>query len=703
MPPSRPICETLNAAFKIKGEIVDKFRDLWDIITKLVTLSSKLKFGAIDIELKIPEALANIAGNIAGEILATITSISSRVAENILGPLSRLGTNIFEIIFSHVLKILLAFPTAVFSFVAIPHDMAIKATRKEAIYLKRAESDLSMALRLILKWIKGKSGKDYKRQMLNALPFIINAINQCSDMIYGLKGEPVKPGEFGNNSVFKKNVFNHLKGNLKQAINLSRPQSTLNQRLQITQRIEKEKASIFQEKMVEINSKYNEDKKELSKWYQSEMLKISPGSSESIKTRLKDSLKEYKLRLEYQQRLEIIDFLKQEKIEAANIQAQEEALANKQIWEKALLETGEIFIADMQVLEESLYNLLENMKNAYSWNKLSQLYCNNAHDIRNIITFLIKEIIAYIRDFGNATGPELATVFEGAQSLMEVAKDKYEDGTNPGADFTAFELSKLLSMGHASLVAADVTINSSVSDSLIDLINSDDVLASENEEFDEFIQKLERIPDWDGRVGVWAVSMTDSAINPYIKLIADITEMLAKVPILALRNREKDENRINSLFRGVGDKFRVLSRHNSAVANVLSSYTPYYGNEAGDLIKILSSAGLLENFASALSVASLVGDMIANYSLHFGTELPTVSNCKSAYSDLFKDEKTRKGLVSSKKNQVDARLTQNNAQAKFENKELDRINNQEENRSTNYDDLDDKKSTDGNLLGNSEQ
>ena len=373
----------------------------------------------------------------------------------------------------------------------------------------------------------------------------------------------------------------------------------------------------------------------------------------------------------YKEGLDNLNTWKNEKLAVADIEAETESLRNRDVWLGAITNVKDQFVLDMKTLQDQLFDMLENIRDAYTNNKLSQLHCNTVYDMRNIISRLIEEMIAYIRGAGNAAGETLSEGVESAQALMEVARDSYEGAVNPGSDLSASEYAITLTKGNGLLIAADSVLDSVVTDSLVDLINSDDVLEAANEEFDEFITELGQIPDWDGERGVWSVNIANSSITPYIQLIADITEMLAKIPILSVRGRDSDRVRVQSLIRGVDKDFKRLKRHNSLVINVLSSYTPYMGSEAGDLMKILSSAGLLSTFATTMSIASLATSIASNFTDQFGDELPNYKNCALGYPDLYADGIILRGSTDLAMNMQDPKL-ENGFQSELEKSDRDK-------------------------------
>ncbi len=690
MPPSKPACRALATGYKLSGEVSEKWRDIKSAIKKIIKLKYRLKYGI----------LSDIADTIGSELSSFAGAVASRVAENVLGSISKMAAGILEQVFGLILRMLLAFPTAIFSLVAIPHDAAKKATRSESLYLRKADENLRRILYIITKWTRGKSGNEFRNKMLEALPFILKSIKLLQDMILSLRGISVNDDEYGANAVFKDSEYSLLKTNLSAAIRVSEPTSSLEQKMRLNERFENEKSGRYKRKADKIKADYGVRRRKLVAWYNTELKATRVDASDKFSTRLVDSAKQHLIGIKYNERLELLNTWKKEKLAAAELAAETETMTNSSTWAKAFSDLGDQFSSDMQLLVGQLEEMLGNIKDAYIQNKLSQLHCNTIYDIRNLIRNLVKQMIAYMRGFGNVAGEGLANSFESAQFLVESSRDKYQAHTNPGFEWSSFEMSSALNSGHITLIAANAILESTVTDSLIDLINSDDVLKSEDEQFDNFLEELRKIKDWDGAIGVWSVDIAHGSVSPYIQLIADITEMLAKVPIMSVRNRASDRRRVKSIINTVRNDFRVLRRHNGVVANTLSSYTPYMGSEAGNLMKLLAGAGLLESFASTMSIAALVTDLASNWRDNFGDEWPTLESCSApgAYPELFTDDSISRGASENFLNMPDPKLS-NETQDKIEDNDNDKEVRHvaKEVRDTNFTDLDN--GDDGNLKG----
>jgi hypothetical protein len=129
---------------------------------------------------------------------------------------------------------------------------------------------------------------------------------------------------------------------------------------------------------------------------------------------------------------------------------------------------------------------------------------------------------------------------------------------------------------------------------------------------------------------VWAVDPRLGSINPYIQLISNAFSLIGTV----FTNKESVYNSIVEM----NQSFKALISHNSYVYDVLNSYQPYRANDTGNLVRILSNAGLLNAFAAGLSAVNIIESVVAT-SIRGGLDdlLPTIANCSKYYTDLFGD------------------------------------------------------------------
>lgn len=672
MPPPKAACQIIATTYEVKAELISRIKDVRDAVLKAVKLRNVLKYGI------------NIADALGGELVAAIGSVASQVATTLLGSVSGIASSVMEGVLNKLLQILLAFPTAIFSIVAIPHEAAKDAVAAERRYLSKCQNNVRTILRLVLKWTKGVSGQRYYEQIRDALPFIESAIN--------LAGAVIRDLENTENSVFDESKYNQMRNNLAQAIQITTPFSVLDNTLQISNRIEQDKNRIYREKATAINTKYRQDKADAAERFQKKTIEARAGNSgnNSSLNMLSNATKEQYTNLAYQNEVQNLDNQRKVALSRAEGEAEIEAIKQSSNITNNLKNVIGDFANDMQILQEQLTQLLDNTRDAFLKYKESQVLCGNIYDSRNIIKNIVNQLISLIRAGSNEAGQALSIPIETAQGLMEGVRDDFQDDVDryvaSDSGISSTELSLSVVLGNGGLTAAESLLNTSVTDSLIAIINSDDVLQASDERFEQFLQDLSDIPDWDGDRGVWAVDVVNSATSPYVQLVADCTEALAKIPALAITSKESDKRRISQLIRDVDDGFRTLNRHNRVVDNVLGSYTPYMASEAGDIKAILASAGLLRNFALAMSITTLAADILSTTKGELGDEFPTYQRCKDAYPDLFDNLDLAVSSVTSKQD-MPAEQESNEFQEKSEEKEIDLNAAREISDTTNFNTL----------------
>jgi len=623
MPPPKQACETiLNTQIAIV-KIIKRVREISEKLRTLLENKSKLKYGII-----------NLVDVIGAEVLTAIATVAASTAKAILGAVSGMASTLLEAILSSILKILLANPTAIFSLVAIPHSQAVKAVQEERDSLQRARRNMRTILFIILKWTQGVGGARFYEQIKSALPFIQAAIALSVDIIHDLEGDPSDDSET-RNAKFNESKYRQMQRNLEAAIDITTPDSIVDTKFQITKKVEQNREKRYRALAGKIEDDYKKRRSDLSSWYSEQALAISKNSES-----LTSALLEESLRHEYAMKRKRIDTERKEKLHAAELEAAAAALVDKSSYLNAIGGIAAEFASDIEILGQNLFEFLDNLKDAYSAYRRGQNLCHAIYIIRDLITNLINEVISMLRKTSNASASAAIKSFEISQSVLETVEDifsqdvaKYEDSSEK---ISSIELATSVATGHAMLSSADALLNGTITNSLIDLINSDDVLQLANEDFEKFHKALTQIPDWDGEPNVWAVSPTDGAISPYIQMISDATTTLAKVPVLAISNDADDREEITVILKSINNTFRVLINHNSVVSNTLNSYVPYMSSEAGNLTRILANAGLLEKFATAMSVAALMSDIVVSV-IKGGLDdtMPTYANCRAAYPDLY--------------------------------------------------------------------
>jgi hypothetical protein len=605
MAPPRQACEILLTLHNKIYTILKKIEENRLRVNTYAGERAKKKFGFI--------SLLDIIG---AEAVSAIGSLAASVAESLIGPISRIASTFVEAILSQILKILLSFPTAIFSLVAIPHEAALKAINDERYYLFRAQKSISIVMGILGKWALRISNAEYYKQIKDAIPYLNNAINLLADMIRDLGAD----NAFFNESTYKKIHFN-----IQQAYEITKPYSLIDDIGEVTKRVEEERYLVFQEKKAAIDKIYIAKTSDLKHWYNNQFSdKLSITQTEIIKNKY-DA---YNTGLQTEWK---------EKLNVAELETNASASVNLSSYAKAVGGIASEFSFDIKLLGDEISNVYENMKNAYEQYIEYHNLCNTIYNIRNLIKNLINEIVSILKGSGNAAGATLIGPLDSASTLLEVTRDMFSKITVKDSNF---EMASKIILGHTTIGIADETLHATITQSLIDMINADDVLQSSNQEFDEFIHKLYNIPDWDTKIGVWTVDVLYSATPPYIQLIADAFTLITTV----MSDKENAYNIITTME----SRFRQLFNHNNYVKNVLESYQPYKTSEAGDLTRMLSSAGLLDIFAKGLSVANIIENIISNTRAgKFNESIPTLKNCSKYYKDLYGDPAVAETFVMS--------------------------------------------------------
>jgi hypothetical protein len=640
MPVNRAACELILETEKQIDQVLQKIQEIKAIIKKIVSTKGKIKYGLI-----------NILDTLGAEAITAINAIAATVANNIMGSISQMAANVFERIVADILKVLLSYPDAIFSLIAIPHKAAVEACHAETSALSRAKQNISEILHVTKKWSTGYNGRSYYDQMKNAQPFILAALEIADDMIKDLEGDVLNPGDTPN-SYFDERKYKDLQANIQQAVDITFPSSIVNDKAQITNRIEASKDQKYRELSKPIIAKFKEKQKELDRQYFKDIqeVQIKQDEANNVVNDTAAALKIDALTQRYNFLKNGLDLQKKESLEAARLRASLKASIDGSAYAKAINGRAAEFSYDAQRLAQSLSELVSNFGDAFSSYRSTQNYCNVIYRIRDFLRNLINEAINIMRKSGNETGEVLINAIELAKANLGVANDRFDKTIDrfesPEKKVSATEMSSQVTVGHAILNTANAALHATITQSMIDLINADDVLASGAKEFDEFLIRLSEIPDWDGAKNVWAVDPESSALSPYVQLIADSTSLLAKTPAAAATKEEEVQAQVNRLLSRVNAGFRRVRKHNSVVLQELSSFSPPVSPEGGNLINLLKGGGLLETFASTMSFANIASSLISSISKGgLDAFAPTHANCAQAYPDLFQDPEVAKAYA----------------------------------------------------------
>ncbi|HUV84884.1 MAG TPA: hypothetical protein VMV86_04195, partial [Methanosarcinales archaeon] len=564
MSPPKIACQVQASLLNTLGGLIEKVEAISLNVQSVINTLVKIKYGII-----------NFADLASAEIVSTISAVASSAAQVALGAISKASAAFLEAMLSALLKILLSFPTAIFSLVAIPQEQATDAAKKERLYLLNAKTNIRRVVSIIAKWTDGFGGDRYYKQMKEAMPFIENAIKIFNEVITELEGSPTESDK-ELNSRFNKRKYETAKNNLLKAIEITKPSSVIIDNSHITQIIERKQRESYNDNAKKINTKYAIKRSNLTEWYHEEINKNSPHNKDKWPERLSDSINLEGIRQQYASRLKVLETSKKEELAAAELASSTQGILDKSAYIEAAQGIAASFRNDMQVLSNELFQFLENIKDAFLQYKRCQSLCNVIYNIEGKIKSLIGEIIKLLRETGNGASDVIIEVLDTSIAMISFTKDKFDNNISKYEDVSkgvsASIMSTTVAIGHGALRSADSALSASVTDSLIKLINEDDVLEDSNGRFQEFIGKLAEISDWDGEIGVWAVDQLNASISPYPKLVSDSTALLAKVSKLAFSTDQEDRIKMRFAITTISKIFKELTLHNSEVYSVLTSY-----------------------------------------------------------------------------------------------------------------------------------
>lgn len=669
------VADVLNTTYQIKLA----WKKIREIIIQIKTIKAQALWGIF----------LDILSLVGAELLAAIKAAAAAMAATAIANASSVLSKILQSIFEKILAILIAYPEAIYSLVSLPLDLAISSGEREQVFLKKARGELDIIIDILNKWSKGVDGTRFYDQMKSAIPHIRKAMTNMQDMIIELYDADNTTNGPGRNAVFNESKYSAVIGELKKAIQITKPEDTV-----LFKNIGsfKKNDSYFENernrRYKDVEIKYKEYVREHDKEREEKLFNLSQSTKDDDEDRLfsgPEKQADYRVFIEAGGDFEYIEEAKKNIVkthaEVYQPNSLENALAIRKIdleWEAGIKRTdlwrsnerikidaditkmkyknnsdlarkyngiSEEFKYDMATLGNALESLLTKyIKLAYWQYKTCQIATNSVYNIRELISSLIEQAIWLLRQSGNASATLAIAALQLAYSTSSTADymfqkevDAYEKNDKESRTSSA-KMSATLGVGNALLQGAYGTLRATITESLIDLINSDDFLESENEVFNQFLQRIHDIPDWKtGAKGIWGVSPLAGSVAPYIQLIADLTEMLIKVPIYSVSFRDKERQKARQSIVDVENTMGSLEYHNKLVLGVLRSYVPFKSDEAGDLEKMLGQLGLIAGgaFALTLSLVNLINDIRSISGIDTSEAVPNEKNCIKNYPELF--------------------------------------------------------------------
>ena len=595
-------CQNLLEIKRIEDDLNRKYNSL----KKQIAETLKLLGGG----------LAGLADIVGAEIIAAAGELASSIVSTVAGAASAAVAAALEAILSQLLTILLSGPEALLSLLALPLKKAHDATVSERNYIFKAKTNLSNILRILSKWLGGFGGERYYQQIKNAIPFLEQSLIDITSMINDLD---VNQDESTVSPYFNTDIYNRIISNLNTAIDITEPESILS--LGLGQNFEQQKVKYQQTHLRELREDwYIPIRNRINKTREDAINKITPSTSRNVivnelferRHKLKlaqiDTKWEYDTKIhneEYKQRQEIVRASSVESIAGVSLK---EAL--KQSRDKQSTE----FKADILQLTENLASMGRNIRDAYIENKKSQLFTNSSYHAVNKIKDFIKWFIEAARKAGGGASEVAIEALNGAGIIIGQVRDEFQDDKNryQQDNISTSEMSVDIVMGNAQLKIADSFMSGLITSSLIELINLDEFFGEEQEKFERFRKRIDLIPDWDERLGVWGVDLENTAITPYISLTVSIAKLVGLAPIALTSSTKSAKENFNKDLRKIDSEFTKLLNHNTTVLTTLSSYTPYQSDQANAIKRYLDAIGFsyLSYAFTALSITAWTSGIV---------------------------------------------------------------------------------------------
>ena len=543
MIPPKPLCSAYAEILAMKAALLTTIADIRAAVSKVVGTKNKLLYGLIVVDVAASEIVASattFAATIAAQVLTNVTAFTASLIEAALAPL---------------LKILLTGPEAVFSLVNLPLQKAIKANDTEAYYLSKAKAHFDLVVSIFSKWTSDLSGGKYANQMREALPYITDAIKQCAAVIGKLEADE----DLGVTAQFDEQKYNAMRSNLTTAIEITEQSPLLLNKEALDRNIERAAENIYSDKVTAIMTRYRLDKKKLA-------IVFLDGDQSPAKITV------------YSAALRSLDSKKKIDIDKAKMNATNEAILDGNTYAGILNNKGDEFLHDFDRLGYSLRKFGEYLSKAYVQYKGSQALTYSTYSIESLINTLIESMIKLMGKLGNGAGAAVQGPLRYAKELMSATEQMYFNALNkyysPEESVSSTALASKLSAGNGLLIIADSVLAASITQSMIDLINSDEALTAQRNNMNKLFENIENIPDWDGTLAVWGVDPTKAVVAPYPSLIsgtlAIISSLLTTGLVADAGVLEANRKRITAVAR----VFRTLLRHNSDVNAALRIYAP---------------------------------------------------------------------------------------------------------------------------------
>lgn len=655
MAPDREACEIMKTILDGRLKMKEAIQKSREIVKKISSLRIQLKYGIV-----------NFGDFIAGELLSAVQAVAASVVDSLLGSASGLMKKLLEQMISKLVTVFLSAPEYVYALIAFPLDGARQATIRERMLLAQAEEHYNTMNQIVAKWLSKEVGRtSFYTQMRNALGYIQKSIRDIERMIVDLEGtDGYQTDKDARNAYFNEGVFKRIQTNILIAAEITKPQSNIDKVLGISRGITDAQNRVRSKAVSDVNRAFDAKKKinnaertaAILELNRNTNINISVDGTSSVNEALENTAKNVMADLQrkrinerWASKNELFERERQTQISVAETAAS--TMFNPRDVTTSIAGNvkamKEEFKEDMELLASSAKEYMRKIVRAYLNNKASQLMSNSCYTIRDLISKLIQELLKVIREVGNASSKTILFGLNNAASMLEVVDESFSEHVKSfkeGGDVSPARMASDLASGHGLIVSSSALLNSTVTESLIKLINADDELFAADVSMGRFMSALERIPDWDDRKKIWAVSpLETSVLNPYIQLLADSTKASLMLAIY-LGTGSIGSRKAKSLINDISKKFRFVKKHNEIVLSTLYSYEPMVGSEITDMMNSLKISGLFAAFAATMSLTSLIRNIVNRDAATSSaateyTDAITYFNCKAFYPDLFEDPK----------------------------------------------------------------
>jgi hypothetical protein len=606
-------CRLEWTARKRKAEAEAKYKDAQKKAREFKEKLKALKSGGL-----------GLLNDLAADAVAALGFVATQLAAAVLGVAAGALNKILEMIFSQILKIIMAGPESIFALIKFPQDKAILHTKKESTYLLESQTNLRIILRIINKYLNGFDSDIYYKSMKKALPYISQAIDLIEEMVTQLN-----VGDTGASPKFDTAKFDAIMASIDAAIEATIPKSVLLQKTGIDKGLEQSRIENRDKYDREDQAWYNVEKNKIDNTYRSMMDSLrkngvpgAKGIGSAILTELQEADLNRRLsgiEAEYQTKLEILKGQFDYRMEQNKAQAEIDSFSfanNKKmakISANQIEKTKQEFMDDMNDLSINLRKMLLNVKDAFLEYKMSQFFTGVTYTsierIQSIIKWMISQIYKVSKTSANGTLPLMEF---SKEMLQNVELNFIEDTTKyTNGEVGAAKLALDLSAGNIKLRTAQATLFGFVTPSLIAMINFDSLLKKEKDRFESFRNgpkvSLYNIKDFRGEVGIWGTNNPEglSELTMYISLIQQIGSTIVNAPIQMLSKRKEDKVALSRTIRTMDAKFEEIIDHNRQVLSTLSSYRPYQSGMVNQLKTLIDAAVPYLSFAfMALDIVS---------------------------------------------------------------------------------------------------